>query len=142
MLKTVAGLMSLCGVALRAPSQQTPPCRAGLGFFIGGRNFKFLLAQVVKNRKGGERIAWFQLFARRLSQVVFRNFSEDQRRGHFSPWGQVGGCFGSAYTATIFSAGPGRDILKYCAAKQRIKVLEKIAAIFAGVWYVLVLQRR
>ncbi len=53
----------------------TPPRRAGRGFSIGGRNFHFLLGQVVGNRKGREGIAWFQHSARWLSQVVFRDFA-------------------------------------------------------------------
>jgi len=35
-----------------------------------------------------------------------------------------------------------RTLFKFCAAKQRIKVLKKVVAIPAEVWYVLVLQRR
>ena len=73
----------------------------------------------------------------------FQRFCGDQRGGHFSPSGVKSGvCFSTAHTAAVFSAGPGGDILKYCAAKQRIKVLKKVVAIPAEVWYVLVLQRR
>lgn len=53
----------------------TPPRRAGRGFSIGGRNFNFLLGQVVENRKVRGRIAWFQHSARWLLQVVFGDFA-------------------------------------------------------------------
>ena len=58
--------------------------------------------------------------------MVFRNFSGDQREGHFSPSGiKSGVCFRSAPIDAAFSTGPDEDILKYCVAKQRITVLEK-----------------
>ena len=63
------------GGRLRVPRPATPPRRAGRGFSIGGRNFNFLLWQMVVVRKFREEIAWFQHPTRWLSQVVFRNFA-------------------------------------------------------------------
>ena len=64
------------GGRLCAPQPATPPRRAGRGFSIGGRNFNFLLWQVVSISKSREKTAMFRLFTRWLSQVVFRNFVE------------------------------------------------------------------
>ena len=63
------------GGRLCAPRPATPPRRAGRGFSIGGRNFHFLLWQVVGIRKFREKSAVFRYFARWPSQVVFRNFT-------------------------------------------------------------------
>ena len=63
------------GGRLRVPRPATPPRRAGRGFSIGGRNFNFLLWQVVGISKSREKTAMFRLFTRWLSQVVFRNFT-------------------------------------------------------------------
>ena len=63
------------GGRLCAPRPATPPRRAGRGFSIGGRNFNFLLWQVVSISKSREKTAMFRLFTRWLSQVVFRNFT-------------------------------------------------------------------
>ena len=63
------------GGRLRVPRPATPPRRAGRGFSIGGRNFNFLLWQVVSISKSREKTAMFRLFTRWLSQVVFRNFT-------------------------------------------------------------------
>ena len=63
------------GGRLRAPQPATPPRRAGRGFSIGGRNFHFLLWQVVDIRKFREKSATFRLFTRWPSQVIFRDFT-------------------------------------------------------------------
>ena len=63
------------GGRLCAPRPATPPRRAGRGFSIGGRNFNFLLWQVVDIRKFREKTTAFRYFARWPSQVVFRNFT-------------------------------------------------------------------
>ena len=63
------------GGRLCAPLPATPPRNAGRGFSIGGRNFNFLLWQVVSISKSREKTAMFRLFTRWLSQVVFRNFT-------------------------------------------------------------------
>ena len=63
------------GGRLRVPRPATPPRRAGRGFSIGGRNFSFLLWQVVDIRKFREKTTAFRYFARWPSQVVFRNFT-------------------------------------------------------------------
>ena len=60
------------GGRLCAPRPATPPCRAGRGFSIGGRNFHFLLGQVVGISKSREKTSVFRHSARWLSQVVFR----------------------------------------------------------------------
>ena len=60
------------GGRLRAPRPATPPRRAGRGFSIGGRNFNFLLWQVVGISKSREKTSVFRHSARWLSQVVFR----------------------------------------------------------------------
>ena len=65
----------------------TPPRRAGRGFSIGGRNFNFLLWQVVSISKSREKTAMFRLFTRWLSQVVFRNFAEIGAGVIFHPLG-------------------------------------------------------
>ena len=75
------------GGRFRAPGQRTPPRSAGRGFPIGGRNFNFLLWQVVGMKKNKGKTALFQPFSRWLSQVVFRDFSGDQRRVTFHPLG-------------------------------------------------------
>ena len=74
-----------------APGQRTPPRRAGRGFSIGGRNFYFLLGQVVGNRKVREEIPWFQHSARWLSQVVFRDFAGISAGVIFHPLGSSRG---------------------------------------------------
>ena len=63
------------GGRLCAPRPATPPRRAGRGFSIGGRNFNFLLWQVVSISKFREKTSVFRYSARWLSQVVFRNFA-------------------------------------------------------------------
>ena len=75
------------GGRLRAPRPATPPRRAGRGFSIGGRNFNFLLWQVVGISKSREKTAMFRLFTRWLSQVVFRNFAEISAGVIFHPLG-------------------------------------------------------
>ena len=60
------------GGRLCAPRPATPPRRAGRGFSIGGRNFHFLLGQVVGISKSREKTSVFRHSARWLSQVVFR----------------------------------------------------------------------
>ena len=52
------------GGRLRVPRPATPPRRAGRGFSIGGRNFNFLLWQVVSISKSREKTAMFRLFTR------------------------------------------------------------------------------
>ena len=79
------------GGRLRAPRPATPPRRAGRGFSIGGRNFNFLLWQVVVVRKFREEIAWFQHPTRWLSQVVFRNFAGVSAGVIFHPLGSTRG---------------------------------------------------
>ena len=64
------------GGRLRAPLPATSPRNAGRGFSIGGRNFHFLLWQVVDISKSREKTLAFRHFARWLSQVVFRDFAE------------------------------------------------------------------
>ena len=75
------------GGRLCVPRPATPPRRAGRGFSIGGRNFNFLLWQVVGIRKFREKIAWFQHPTRWLSQVVFRNFAGVSAGVIFHPLG-------------------------------------------------------
>lgn len=79
------------GGRLRAPRPATPPRRAGRGFSIGGRNFNFLLWQMVVVRKFREEIAWFQHPTRWLSQVVFRNFAGVSAGVIFHPLGSTWG---------------------------------------------------
>ena len=79
------------GGRLRAPQPATPPRRAGRRFSIGGRNFNFLLWQVVGIRKFREEIAWFQHPTRWLSQVVFRNFAGVSAGVSFHPLGSTRG---------------------------------------------------
>ena len=79
------------GGRLCAPRPATPPRRAGRGFSIGGRNFNFLLWQMVVVRKFREEIAWFQHPTRWLSQVVFRNFAGVSAGVSFHPLGSTRG---------------------------------------------------
>ena len=79
------------GGRLRVPRPATPPRRAGRGFSIGGRNFNFLLWQMVVVRKFREEIAWFQHPTRWLSQVVFRNFAGVSAGVIFHPLGSTRG---------------------------------------------------
>ena len=79
------------GGRLRAPQPATPPRRAGRRFSIGGRNFNFLLWQMVVVRKFREEIAWFQHPTRWLSQVVFRNFAGVSAGVIFHPLGSTWG---------------------------------------------------
>ena len=79
------------GGRLCAPRPATPPRRAGRGFSIGGRNFNFLLWQMVVVRKFREEIAWFQHPTRWLSQVVFRNFAGVSAGVIFHPLGSTRG---------------------------------------------------
>ena len=81
------------GGRLCAPRPATPPRRAGRGFSIGGRNFRFLLWQVAVNEENRENTASFYHFTRWLSQVVFRDFAETNAGVIFTPWGQAGGQF-------------------------------------------------
>ena len=81
------------GGRLCAPRPATPPRRAGRGFSIGGRNFRFLLWQVAVNEENRENTASFHHFTRWLSQVVFRDFAETNAGVIFHPlgssWGSV-----------------------------------------------------
>ena len=79
------------GGRLCVPRPATPPRRAGRGFSIGGRNFNFLLWQMVVVRKFREEIAWFQHPTRWLSQVVFRNFAGVSAGVIFHPLGSTWG---------------------------------------------------
>ena len=102
------------GGRLRVLRPATPPRRAGRGFSIGGRNFNFLLWQVVSISKFREKTSVFRYSARWLSQVVFRDFSGDQRGGHFSPPGVKSGVsFSSVLTAAAILAGQGGDIYEF-----------------------------
>ena len=110
----------------RPSTRGTTPRRAGRGFSIGGRNFHFLLWQVVGISKSREKTSVFRHSVRWLSQVVFRDFSGDQRGGHFSlPGVKSGVSFSSVLTAATMLADSGGGIRRFCVAKQRIKVLEK-----------------
>ena len=130
------------GSLTRPPASHTAP-QSGSGLFHRWSEFQlFAVAGGWKLKNQGEN-RLISAFRKVAVTGGFRDFSGDQRGGHFSPPGVKSGvCFSSAPTAAVFSAGPGGDILKYCAAKQRIKVLKKVVAIPAEVWYVLVLQRR
>ena len=69
----------------------------------------------------------------------FLEFHRNQRGGQFSPPGvKPGVSFSSALTAVTMLAGPGGGIRRFCVAKQRIKVLEKISSYSRKgvVWYV------
>ena len=79
------------GGRLCAPRPATPPRRAGRGFSIGGRNFNFLLWQVVSISKSREKTAMFRLFTRWLSQVVFRDFAGVSAGVIFHPLGSTRG---------------------------------------------------
>ena len=71
----------------------TPPRRAGRGFSIGGRNFNFLLWQVVgisKSREKPQCLAIPQGGCHRwFSEILWKS----ARGSFFTPWGQVGGHF-------------------------------------------------
>ena len=82
------------GGRLRAPQPATPPRRAGRGFSIGGRNFRFLLWQVPVNEENRENTASFHHFTRWLSQVVFRDFAGISAGVIFHP---LGSSWGSAF---------------------------------------------
>ena len=82
------------GGRLCVPRPATPPRRAGLGFSIGGRNFNFLLWQVVGIRNFREKTAIFRLFTRWLLQVVFRDFAGVNAGVIFHP---LGSCRGSVF---------------------------------------------
>ena len=130
------------GSLTRPPASHTAP-QSGSGLFHRWSEFSLFAV-------AGGRYQQIQRENRHVSPFHkvavtggFQRFCGNQCRGHFlSPGGKSGVCFSSAPTAAVFSAGSGGDILKYCAAKQRIKVLKKVVAIPAEVWYVLVLQRR
>ena len=56
----------------------------------------------------------------------FQKFCGNRCGGHFSPpGGKSGVSFSSALTAATMLADSGGGIRRFCAAKQRIKVLEK-----------------
>ena len=86
------------GGRLCAPRPATPPRRAGRGFSIGGRNFNFLLWQVVSISKSREKTAMFRLFTRWLSQVVFRNFTGVSAGVIFYP---LGASRGSVFSLSL-----------------------------------------
>ena len=75
------------GGRLRAPQPATPPRRAGRGFSIGGRNFRFLLWQVAVNEENRGKTVSFHHFTRWLSQVVFRDCAEISAGVIFHPLG-------------------------------------------------------
>ena len=59
----------------------------------------------------------------------FQKFCGNRCGGHFSPPGVMSGVsFSSVLTAATMLAGPGGGIRRFCVAKQRIKVLEKISS--------------
>ena len=81
------------GGRLRVPRPATPPRRAGRGVSIGGRNFNFLLWQVVgisKSREKPQCLAIPQGGCHRwFSEILWKS----ARGSFFTPWGQVGGHF-------------------------------------------------
>ena len=79
------------GGRFRAPGQWTPPRRAGRGFSIGGRNFHFLLWQVIDIRKFRKKTAVFRHSIRWLSQVVFWHFTGISAGVSFHPLGSSRG---------------------------------------------------
>ena len=132
------GRGSLCD----PPASHTAP-QSGAGLFHRWSEFQLFAGTGGRKPKRQGRNSPVSTFRKVAVTGGFQRFCGDQRGGHFSPPGVKSGvCFSPAHTAAVFSAGPGGDILKYCAAKQRIKVLKKVVAIPAEVWYVLVLQRR
>ena len=80
--------------SLSRPRPMDTAPQSGSGFSVGGRNFNFLLGQVVGNQKVREEIAWFQHSARWLSQVVFRDFAGISAGVIFHP---LGSSWGSAF---------------------------------------------
>ena len=126
-----------------APSAAHTAPQSGSGSFHRWSKFSLFAGTGGRKSESQEENRRVSAFRKVAVTGGFQRFCGDQRGGHFSPPGiKSGGCFSSAPTAAVFSAGPGGNILIYCAAKQRIKVLKKVVAIPAEVWYVLVLQRR
>lgn len=124
------------------PASHTAP-QSGSGLFHRWSEFSLFAGTGGRKSKSQRGNCLVSAFRKVAVTGGFQRFCGDQRGGHFSsPGVKPGVCFSSALTAAVFSAGPGGDILKYCATKQRIKVLKKVVAIPAEVWYVLVLQRR
>ena len=130
------------GSLWRPPASHTAP-QSGSGLFHRWSEFSLFAVAGGRYQKIQRENRHVPPFHKVAVTGGFQRFHGDRCGGHFSPPGVKSGvCFSSALTAAVFSAGPGGDILKYCAAKQRIKVLKKVVAIPAEVWYVLVLQRR
>ncbi len=98
------------GGRLRAPRPATPPRRAGRGFSIGGRNFNFLLWQVVGISENLSVSPFYKV------TVIggFQRFYGSRCGGHFSPpGGKSGVSFSSVLTAAAILTGPGGDIYEF-----------------------------
>ena len=80
----------------------------------------------------GEPYRWFLEFQR-----------ESARGSFFTPWDQVGGLSRSKSNSRRNNSGFQAGICSNIEPpKQRIKVLKKVVAFSAEVWYVLVLQNQ
>ena len=116
------------GSLTRPPASHTAP-QSGSGLF--NRWSEFLLfagagGRYQKIQRENHSVSPFHKVA-----VVggFLAFHRNQRGGHFSPPGvKPGVSFSSVLTAATMLVGPGEGIRRFCVAKQRIKVLEKISS--------------
>ncbi|USF27089.1 hypothetical protein N510_002023 [Firmicutes bacterium ASF500] len=98
------------GGRLRVPRPATPPRRAGRRFSIGGRNFNFLLWQVV----GISENLIVSPFYKVTVIGGFQRFYGSRCGGHFLPPGvKPGVSFSSALTAAAILAGQGGDIYEF-----------------------------
>ena len=113
------------GSLMRPPASHTAP-QSGSGLFHRWSEFQlFAVAggQYQQIQRENRHVPPFHKVA---VTGGFPEFHGSQCGGHFlPPGGKSGVSFSSVLTAAAKSANQGGGIRRFCAAKQRIKVLEK-----------------
>ena len=113
------------GSLTRPPASHTAP-QSGSGLFHRWSEFSLFAVAGGRYQKIQREKRSVSPFCKVTVIGGFLPFHKNQRGGHFSPpGGKSGVSFSSALTAATMLAGPGGGIRRFCAAKQRIKVLEK-----------------
>ena len=113
------------GSLTRPPASHTAP-QSGSGIFHRWSEFSLFAVAGGRYKKIQREKRHVPPFHKVAVTGDFQRFHGSQRGGHFSPPGVKSGVsFSSALTDTAKSANQGGGIRRFCAAKQRIKVLEK-----------------
>ena len=113
------------GSLMRPPASHTAP-QSGSGLFNRWSEFSLFAGAGGRYQKIQRENHSVSPFRKVAVTGGFQKFCGNRCGGHFSPpGGKSGVSFSSALTAATMLADSGGGIRRFCAAKQRIKVLEK-----------------